>query len=241
MKKLFYFIIISLAILNSCSKSINMETKNKFVNPYNYVGQQHNNVLMLLNADKKLNLQNFEQHWENIRPQIASNLNLDLKKVVNYNDAKKQYSFINKKKSTELPNISDYAIELYNSDSINLLQENYLLQLDTLIRNNFGSSNFSELINNFEYAVNNDSQLNDEQKSLIFITSAVSNYSESFWVDALTDPKNLYYSPDSMFPWLIVGCDAVGAIAGALLTGGDPWGAVALGGFCSGIAWNLSR
>lgn len=97
----------------------------------------------------------------------------------------------------------------------------------------------------FENKINLDNQLNEEQKKIIFVATAISKYSESFWTDAKNNPDNPYHylftkkGLKSWREWLIGACDVVGGVAGLLLTGGDPWGGIGLGGFCSVGAYML--
>ncbi len=230
-------------LLISCEKAtINQE---QFSNPYNFVGLEHNLTLLNLNEDGKLNSENIAERWREVTNKLAKDKNIEQNRIPNYKIVQKQYLSINKLKSgSQYLSISAIADSLFNNKKISKYQYMYFYELDTVFRLNYGTTEFENRISKFEEEVSNDNRLDEEQKKAVYIAIAVAKYSENFWEDARLNPDNPYHSyfintksTNGWRAWLIGGSDVVGAIAGFFLTGGDPWGAVGLGGGASVLAW----
>ena len=206
---------------------------------------QHNEILLAINEDGNLNKENINERWNSMRNDFAKDNNIDVK-ATSFEDVNSLYNSVNKLKSdSPYLSISALADNLFNSNEIDIIQKQYLCQLDTLFETYYGTSNFSDIIYNFESTVSNDNSLSEEQKNVIYIASSVSRHSEEFWEDARINPNNPYHSNFSKKStkgwrfWVIAGSDVAGAIAGWFASFGNPMGALGGGAAGSVLAYNI--
>jgi len=118
------------------------------------------------------------------------------------------------KKSISNLTISDYAQTVFNEGKINMLQLEYLYKLDNIVNQYTGTNEFDIIISKFDIDLQNEKLLTENEKNVIFVTSAVAEYSNKYWSENTTSKLK-----NTKSFWSIVGADAGGALVGALAGG----------------------
>lgn len=190
--------ILSGIIFYSCKKDVsnlNSKTnsstinhlKSYWINPYDTIGQQHNEVLYAIG-----NISGFP--W--ITSSSIGEFGLKYLDSINNDIADHDLSYYDSLYNTIVQNESftDFAIDLLNANKINTYQYYYFEQLDDIIVTwIYNHTAFNEHINDLETTLLGDTSISDDGKYVVWGILSVARYSGNFWYEARTNETNPWY------------------------------------------------
>lgn len=209
--------------LISCEKKLNDKNyesnpqeilkSNDFSNPYDYVGQQHNEVL----AYYDLNGAGFQNRSE-FYAGGAGFMNQKYGTTINLSTDSLNYHL----QQIQARSLNEQLTLFLNNGTINEKQFNYINSIGSIIVDDKSLDEIlSELIT-LEELVNNDKTLSSEQKKYVYISTSVAKYSITHWT--MSSESFLKSSKSKCKKYACIAlCDVVGVLAGiplATVSGG---------------------
>ena len=203
---------------DNISDGIEGEDNATISNPYDFVGEKHNEWL----AYSMKNVEDMEQYYSEVVPKITEDLKLNEELNVDeiilkeeLKRLKKITAKINAKQVNEL--YIEIIDSLFQSNTISEELKLNCLELNNII--NSDSLSYEEkilIIENTETEILNNNNFSENEKEIFLSISATAKYSILYWSDY--NFKNPW--------WYIVVGDVTGALVGSLV---GPGGAVMLG------------
>lgn len=199
MKKIKTVLIISIILLfiSSCKKDDcdNIENNNgksnryksSIINPFDIIGQQHNEVINAIGL-----MQDFpfisEEDMGNYMLSYLDEMGL-YDSIHNLDFYNNQYDNMDAEQS-----LSDLSIMLYNESKINSLQLFYLAKIDTIIVNGADDNeNLNLNIDELEENLLENTELNNDEKVILWGALSITRYSANYWYDASINNENPWH------------------------------------------------
>jgi hypothetical protein len=194
MKKLIFFLLGVFVFTLSCTKEKSEADKNNLhlarisnINPYDFIGQDHNLSLDYLAENVDILDQKRIESITYILEFYSSKY-----PSIGFDSPTEMENFLNSE-YIEGESIKDVAEYYYNIGEMTNLQYEYFIKLDSLSLIE-DISEFNSEINELEELLNQDSRFTTEaEKEWLWGSISVCNHSRNYWYEARTDENHLWH------------------------------------------------
>ncbi len=194
MKKISLVIIALIVIISSCKKddqnsgqnNLNQNSKVGSVNPFNKIGERHNDILYAIGQMPNFPNTSWKEEYEYMLTYLES-IGVHSENQWPYYDSLAQN--FNDKQS-----ISELSQEFLDKKMINGVQYEYLDKLNNIIVLYIEDNKLYNLkIDQIETAFSSENRISDEDKFIIWGAFSTARYSANFWHDARVNINNPWY------------------------------------------------